>query len=148
MNDSRSSAEALQPGLAVAPNGTVVVTFYDRRLACPTRDSAEAKGAGLGFDLVQAFGRSNYCMNTAVQLYRPGLKPIGHNIRMSPHTWDPQLNAARYVCICSPASFIGDYFGVDARGGYAYTSSVSTYNEGARNPLFDQQQDVARLKIP
>jgi len=148
VNDSRSSAEALQPGLAVAPNGTVVVTFYDRRLACPTRDSAEAKGAGLGFDLVQAFGRSNYCMNTAVQLYRPGLKPIGHNIRMSPHTWDPQLNAARYVCICSPASFIGDYFGVDARGGYAYTSSVSTYNEGARNPLFDQQQDVARLKIP
>src|SRR5881275_1453947 len=87
-------------------------------------------------------------MNTAVQLYRPGLKPIGHNIRMSPHTWDPQLNAARYVCICSPAIFIGDYFGVDARGGYAYTSSVSTYNEGGRNPLFDQQQDVARLKIP
>jgi hypothetical protein len=148
VNDNRSDAEALQPGLAVAPDGTVVVAFYDRRLPCPARGSAEATGGGLGFDLVEAFGAPNYCINTAVQLYRPNLKPIGHNIRMSPHTWDPQLNAARYVCICAPASFIGDYFGVDARGGYAYTSSVSTYNEDGRNPLFDQQQDVARLQIP
>jgi hypothetical protein len=67
---------------------------------------------------------------------------------MSPHTWDPQLNAARYACICITPSFIGDYFGVDARGGYAYTSSVSTYNENGQNPLFDQQQAVARLRIP
>ena len=148
VNDNPSGAEALQPGLAVAPDGTVVVSFYDRRLPCPARGSAEATGAGLGFDLMTAFGRTNYCLNTAVQLYKPGLKPIVHNIRMSPHTWDPQLNAARYACICTPASFIGDYFGVDARGGYAYTASVSTYNEGGQNPLFDQQQAVARLRIP
>jgi hypothetical protein len=148
VNDNRSSAEALQPGLAVAPDGTVVVAFYDRRLPCPARGSAEANGAGIGFDLVEAFGLRNYCVNTAVQLYRPNLRPIGHNIRMSPHTWDPQLNSARWACICSPASFIGDYFGVDARGGYAYTSAVSTYNENGLNPLFDQQQDVAKLKIP
>jgi hypothetical protein len=148
VNDNRSGTEALQPGLAVAPNGTVVVAFYDRRLPCPARGTVEANDAGIGFDLVVAFGRTNYCINTAVQLYRPNLKPIGHNIRMSPHTWDPQLNAARPVCICAPTSFIGDYFGVDARGGYAYTSSVSTYNENGGNPLFDQQQDVARLKIP
>jgi hypothetical protein len=148
VNDNRSGAEALQPGLAVAPDGTVVVAFYDRRLACPARGSAEAAGAGIDFDLVDAFGRTNYCINTAVQLYRAKLKPIGHNVRMSPHTWDPQLNAARPYCICSPASFIGDYFGVDARAGYAYTSSVSTYDENGQNPLFDQQQAVARLKIP
>jgi hypothetical protein len=148
VNDDRSGAEALQPGLAVAPDGTVVVSFYDRRLPCPSRGSTEATGAGLAFDLIPAFGRENYCINTAVQLYRPGLKPIGHNIRMSPHTWDPQLNAARYVCICSPPSFIGDYFGVDARGGFAYTSSVSTYNESGLNPLFDQEQSVARVRIP
>jgi hypothetical protein len=148
VNDNQSGTEALQPGLAVAPNGTVVLAFYDRRLPCPARGTVEANDAGIGFDLVVAFGRTNYCINTAVQLYRPNLKPIGHNIRMSPHTWDPQLNAARPVCICAPTSFIGDYFGVDARGGYAYTSSVSTYNEKGGNPLFDQQQDVARLKIP
>jgi hypothetical protein len=148
VNDNRSGAEALQPGLAVAPDGTVVVAFYDRRLPCPARGSAEATNAGIEFDLVVAFSRTNYCINTAVQLYRPGLKPIGHNIRMSSHAWDPQLNAARPVCICAPTSFIGDYFGVDARGGFAYTSSVTTYNEDGRNPLFDQQQDVARLKIP
>ncbi len=148
VNDNRSGAEALQPGIAVAPNGTVVVAFYDRRLQCPTRGSAEAAAAGISFDFVVAFGRTNYCINTAVQLYRADLKPIGHNIRMSAHTWDPQLNAARYSCICIPSSFIGDYFGVDARGGYVYTSSVSTYDENGRNPLFDQQQDVAKLKIP
>ena len=104
--------------------------------------------AGLRFDPLDPFGRADYCVNTAVQLYRSGLRPIGHNIRMSPHTWDPQLNASRYVCICTPASFIGDYFGVDARSGFAYTSSVSTYDEQGRNPLFDQQQAVARLRIP
>ena len=94
-------------------------------------------------------GHRKVCLRERrANMRRLRLRPVGHNVRLSPHTWDPQLNAARYVCICSPASFIGDYFGVDARGGYAYTSSVSTYNEGGRNPLFDQQQDVARLKIP
>ena len=149
VNDNTGTApEALQPGLAVAPNGTVAVTFYDRRLACPGRGTAEAAGAGLQFDPRSPYGRVNYCINTAMQLYRPNLRPLGHNIRMSPHTWDPQLSAARYSCICSPGSFIGDYFGIDARGGFVYTSSVTTYNEGGANPLFHQQQLVSKLRIP
>ena len=126
VNDNRSGAEALQPGLAVAPDGTVVVSFYDRRLPCPARGSAEATGAGLGFDLVTAFGRTNYCLNTAVQLYKPGLKPIGHNIRMSPHTWDPQLNAPRYACICTPASFNASWRSPFARSSTA--RAVSSLN--------------------
>ena len=148
VNDNRSVAEALQPGIAVAPNGTVVVSFYDRRLLCPAHDTAEATGAGLIFDPLSPYSRLNFCINTAVQLYHPGLRPIGHNIRMSPHTWDPQLSAARFACICNRASFIGDYFGVDARGGFAYTSSVTTYNENGENPLFHQQQLVSKLRIP
>jgi hypothetical protein len=148
VNDNPGTApEALQPGIAVAPNGTVAVTFYDRRLPCPARGSAEATAAGLQFDSRSPYGRVNYCINTAVQLYRANLRPLGHNIRLSPHTWDPQLSAARYACICSPGSFIGDYFGIDARGGFVYTSSVSTYNEGGANPFFHQQQLVSRLRL-
>jgi hypothetical protein len=149
VNDNPGTAsEALQPGIAVAPNGIVAVTFYDRRLPCPAQGSAETTAAGLMFDGRAPYDRVNYCINTAVQLYRPNLRPIGHNVRMSPHTWDPQLSAARYSCICSPGSFIGDYFGIDARGGFVYTSSVSTYNESGSNPFFHQQQLVSKLRIP
>ena len=149
VNDNRGVAEALQPALAVAPNGTVVASFYDRRLPCPAHGSADATGAGLAFDPLSPYDKVNFCINAAVQLYRPGLRPIGHNIRMSPHTWDPQLSAARFACICNPrATFIGDYFGVDARGGFVYTSSVTTYNELGQNPLFHQQQLVSKLRLP
>jgi len=99
------------------------------------------------FDPRQPFGRVNYCINTAVQLYRPSLRPIGHNVRVSPHTWDPQLSAARWASISQPGSFIGDYFGIDVRSGVVYTSSVSTYNEGGANPFFHQQQLVSRLRL-
>jgi hypothetical protein len=148
VNDGRGAGEAFQPALTVAGSGTMAVSFYDRRLACPSRGTAEAAAAGLQFDPRAPFGASNYCINTAVQLYRPGLRPIGHNVRMSLHTWDPQLSAARFVCICVPASFIGDYFGAAAGGGFAYTSSVTTYNESGQNPFFHQQQLVSKLKLP
>jgi hypothetical protein len=147
VNDNRGDGEALQPGIAVSPTGTVVVTFYDRRLACPARGTPDAAGSGVDLDPRQPYGRTNYCINTGVQRYRPGLRPIGHNIRMSPHTWDPQLSAARPQCICAPGSFIGDYFGIDVRGGFAYTSSVTTYNENGTNPFFHQQQLVSKLAV-
>ena len=147
VNDNAGGAEALQPGVAVSPAGTVVVTFYDRRLACPARGTAEATGSGIALDPRAPYGRTNYCINTAVQRYRPGLRPIGHNVRMSPHTWDPQLSTAHPDCICSPGTFIGDYFGIDVRGGFAYTSSVTTYDEGGINPLFHQQQLVSKLPV-
>jgi hypothetical protein len=68
-------------------------------------------------------------------------------VRLSLHTWDPQLSAAHPGCICSAGSFIGDYFGLDARGGFAYTASVTTYDEGGTNPAFHQQQLVSRLRV-
>jgi hypothetical protein len=148
VEDSRGPGEALQPNLAVAPDGTVAVAFYDRRLRCPADGTPEAIGAGLAFDPLAPFGRADYCINTALQLYRPGLRPMGHNIRLTPHTWDPQLSAARWSCACQATSFIGDYFGVDARGGFAYTSAVTTYDEGGLNPLHHQQQLVSKLALP
>ena len=148
VNDARGSGEAMQPALTVAPSGVVGVAFYDRRLACPGRGGSEASGAGLAFDPDQPYGRLNFCINTAVQLYRAGLRPIRHNVRLSAHTWDPQLSAPRFACICAPASFVGDYFGADARGGFVYTASVTTYNEEGKNPFFHQQQLVSKLKLP
>ncbi|MDX6401795.1 MAG: hypothetical protein QOF27_2401 [Gaiellaceae bacterium] len=148
INDGSGEGDALQPNLAVAPNGTVAVAFYDRRLACPARDTAEATIAGLLFDPRLPFGEANYCINTAVQFYRPKLGPIGHNVRLSEHTWDPQLSSPRFDCICSPASFIGDYFGIDSRGGFTYTASVATFNAAGENPGYHQQQLVSKLRTP
>ena len=147
VNDS-AAGDALQPNLAVAPNGTIAVAFYDRRLACPARDTPEATIAGLLFDPRIPYGAVNYCVNTAIQFYRARLQPVGHNIRLSEHTWDPQLSSPRFDCICNPASFIGDYFGVDSRGGFTYTASVETYNGAGENPGYHQQQLVSKLRTP
>ncbi len=154
VNDNAGPTEAMQPNLAVAPNGTVTLAFYDRRLPCPSEGSAEAAGSGIAFDPGTAaspgtpWGRSNYCVNSAVQFYRPNLTPIGHNVRLSAHTWDPQLSALHPGCICTSGTFIGDYFGVDSGGGYTYTTSVSTFNDAGENPSFHQQQIVARIATP
>jgi hypothetical protein len=148
INDASGEGDALQPNLAVAPNGTVAVAFYDRRLPCSARDTTEATIAGLLFDPRLPFGAANYCINTAVQFYRPKLGPIGHNIRLSEHTWDPQLSSPRFDCICNPASFIGDYFGIDSRGGFTYTASVETFNAAGENPGYHQQQLVSKLRTP
>jgi hypothetical protein len=142
VNDGPDDVEALQPRVEVAPNGTVAVTFYDRRLACPSDPAS-----GVEFDPLAPAGMTNFCINTAIQFYQPDLTPLGHNIRLSQFTWDPQLNAAKRFCICGSTTFIGDYFGLDFGGGYAYTSSVSTYDYG-HNPSNYQQQIVARVPLP
>jgi hypothetical protein len=146
VNDNAGPTEALQPNLNVAPDGTVSVAFYDRRLACPSAN-ADAAAAGLAFDPLAPFGAANFCVNTAIQFYRPNLAPIGHNIRLSPHTFDPQLSSPHPGSIGGSTGFIGDYFGVDSGGGYTYTTSVTTYDDGA-NPFFHQQQLVSKIRTP
>src|SRR4051812_25863720 len=127
VNDNAGATEALQPNLDVAPDGTVVDAFYDRRLACPAQGTADAAGAGIAYDPGTAassgtpYGRANYCVNTAAQFYKPNLTPIARNLRLSTHTWDPQLSALRPSCICSSSTFIGDYFGVASSEGLTYT---------------------------
>ena len=147
VNDNAGPTEALQPNLNVAPSGTVSVAFYDRRLACPGAGTAEASAAGIAFDPMSPYSAANYCINTAIQFYRPSLAPIGHNVRLSAHTWDPQLSAPHPTCITCSGTFIGDYFGVDSGGGATYTTSVSTFNNGT-NPFFHQQQVVAKIATP
>jgi hypothetical protein len=148
VNDNSNGGEAFQPAIVAAPNGRVAVAFYDRRLACAARDTAEATIAGLIFDPRAPFGRTNYCVNTALQFYTAALKPLGHNIRLSPQAWDPQLSSPHPECICTNPSFLGDYFGLDSRGGFTYTTSVETYNAAGENPGFHQQQLVSKLRTP
>lgn len=160
VNDNKSTVDEFQPNLAAAPNGTVSVNFYDRRLACPAAGTAEATGAGLALDqsnpyyaATPPYGANNYCVNTSIQFYNAGLNPIGHNIRLSQHTWDPQLNSPFPAGVGVALGFIGDYFGntiapAPTGGGLVdYTTSVSTYNDGS-NPANQQQQVVATIAVP
>lgn len=149
VNDNVSPVDELQPNLAVdSGSGKVAVAFYDRRLACPPAWGDDGARAGIQWDPSQPYGASNYCVNTAVQYYDAQLRPIGHNLRASAHTWDPQLNAPHTGCICGTTTFIGDYFGIDSDGSAMYTTSVSTYDYAGENPTNYQQQIVARVPIP
>jgi hypothetical protein len=146
INDNQSkTVDALQPNLTTSATGKVLVAFYDRRLTCPT--GAEAVAAGLGLDPNKPSGALNYCINASLQAYTSSLSPIGHNIRLSLHTWDPQLNSMKAAGINAFEGFIGDYYGNVTAGTTDYTTSVSTYDDGT-NPGHFQQQVVARVTIP
>src|SRR2546428_2431184 len=159
VNDNMANnVDEFQPQLAVAGDGTVSVNFYDRRLACPAAGTTEAAGAGIALDTVNPhytgalppYGASNHCINTSVQFSSARLAPFGHNIRLSQHTWDPQLNAPwRFGSsfFVGKDTFIGDYFGNDFAGAMSLTTSVSTYDDGT-NPNHYQQQVVATVSIP
>jgi hypothetical protein len=141
VNDNLSRVDEFQPNLSVAPDGTVSVAWYDRRLACPTDSSTLGSDPG-------AAGASNYCINASVQFYGPTLQPHGQNIRLTQHTWDPQLNSPLADSIGGSEGFIGDYFGNDASvGSTDWFTFVSTYDDGT-NPQNYQQQVVAKLATP
>jgi hypothetical protein len=159
VNDNASAVDEFQPNLTTATDGTVSVNFYDRRLPCPAAGTAEAGAAGLALDTVNPnysgslppYGATNYCVNASVQFYTARLRPIGHNIRISQHTFDPQLDAPHTSCATCIGTFIGDYFGniVAESGGVAtnYATFVSTYDHG-RNPAHHQQQIVSAIRVP
>ncbi len=160
VNDNASAVDEFQPNLAVAPNGTVSVNFYDRRLACPDAGTTAAANAGLALDMVNPnysgslppYSASNYCVNASIQFYDPMLNPKGHNIRLTANTWDPQLNSPHPGSASGRETFIGDYFGNDVgqREGNKvndYSTFTSTYNDGT-NPQNQQQQVVATVVVP
>src|SRR2546430_14871084 len=110
------------------------------RSPCPAAGSTEAAAAGLALDTVNPnyagtmppYGATNYCVNAIVQFSRPALGPIGHNVRISAHAFDPQLDSPHPGCASCLTTFIGDYFGnvVAPSGGVDYASFVSTYDDG------------------
>jgi hypothetical protein len=155
VNDNTGQVDEFQPNLATAPDGAVSVAFYDRRLPCAAAGSAEAAAAGLSLDTANPnysgalppYGATNYCVSASIQFYSPTLQPKGHNIRISEHTWDPQLNSPHSGSATANTTFIGDYFGNTTAGSEQVTTSVSTYDDGA-NPYHYQQQIVARIPLP
>ena len=159
VNDNTGRVDEFQPNLATAPNGTVSVNFYDRRLACPAAGTAEAAAAGLALDVsnpnyagpLPPYGATNYCVNASVQFYDATLRPLGHNVRISAHPFDPQLDAPHTSCATCTTTFIGDYFGnvvgPAAGGALDYATFVSTYDDGS-NPGHHQQQIVAAVRVP
>ena len=158
VNDNASAVDEFQPNVAAAADGTVSVNFYDRRLACQKSNDADAARSGIALDTANPnysgalppYGATNYCVNTSIQFYSSTLQPIGHNIRLSGHTWDPQLNAPwRYgsSTFTGKDTFIGDYFGNDFSAKTSLTTSVSTFDDG-NNPHHYQQQVVATIQIP
>jgi hypothetical protein len=162
VNDNASPVDEFQPNLTVAADGTVSVNFYDRRLACPAAGTTEAADAGIALDgaaqnpdytgPVPPYGATNYCVNASIQFYHPDLTPIGHNIRLTAHTWDPQLNAPHPGSASGEETFIGDYFGnitgPAATGTLDYSTFTSTYNANNINPRNYQQQIVATVTVP
>ncbi len=156
VNDNASPVDEFQPNLATAPNGVVSVNFYDRRLACPAAGTAEAAAAGLALDVSQPYGATNYCVNASVQFYDATLKPLGHNVRISAHAFDPQLDAPHTSCATCTTTFIGDYFGnvvgpdpggPTSNGAVNYATFVSTYDYGS-NAAHHQQQIVSAIRVP
>jgi len=145
-NDNTAAVDEFQPNLTVAANGTVSVAFYDRRLACPSAGTAEGSAAGIPLD-PGASGASNYCINSSVQFYGARLNPLGNNIRLTQHCWDPQLDAPHTSSPGSSSTFIGDYFGNDTSGSTDVFTFVSTYNDGT-NAANRQQQVFATVAIP
>jgi len=165
VNDNASAVDEFQPNLTTSASGTVSVNFYDRRLACPAMGTTEATNAGIALDQTNQnpdykgptppYGAANYCVNASIQFYTPTLGLISgynHNIRLTQHTWDPQLNALHPGSPGGEETFIGDYFGnivVDATA-TDYSTFVSTYNDnkGNGNASHYQQQVVATIGIP
>jgi len=159
VNDNANhNIDAMQPNLTAAADGTVSLAFYDRRLTCPDAGTTEATGAGLALDTVNSnysgslppYGALNYCVNSSIQFYNADLSLITgyrHNIRISQHTWDPQLNSLKPSSISATEGFIGDYYGNITSGSTDYTTSVSTFDD-ITNPNHFQQQVVATLTVP
>jgi hypothetical protein len=158
VNDNATALDEFQPNLAAGTDGTVSVNFYDRRLACPTKTSSEAGHSGIALDqqnpayagAMPPYGAINYCVNTSIQFYSATLQPLGRNIRLSQHTWDPQLNAPdRFgsTTFAGKDTFLGDYFGNDFAGSMSLTTSVSTFDDGS-NPGHYQQQVIASVSVP
>src|SRR2546427_307926 len=157
VNDNANpSVDAFQPNLAVGPDGTVSVNFYDRRLACPAARTRAAANAGLALDRsnpnyggsLPPYGATHYCITSSVQFYAADLAPKGHNVRITQHSWDPQLNSPNRSCPCNPLdTFLGDYFGNEIAGSIDYATFISTYDDGT-NPHHYQQQVVAKISLP
>ena len=94
VNDNASAVDEFQPNLTTAPDGTVSVSFYDRRLACPPA-GPEATAAGIQLD--QANQNPAYTgpvpPYNASELLRQRERPVLQR-RPEPHPREPAQHPA------------------------------------------------------
>ena len=79
-----------------------------------------------------------------MQFYGAKLVPIGHNVRASARTWDPEQQR---IFTRSGLGFIGDYFGLAMSSTKTFVLNVSTADLGS-NPAHFQQQILQTLSTP
>ena len=146
-----STTDQFQPSVAAGPGGGVAVAFYDRRAACPSDPSIRP----------QDVSRTNFCIDVSLQAYHDsgsGAVPVGHNVRMTNDSWDPEQPAQNVGGLpqlpCADADcsmhFIGDYFGLAISGTNVYGLFVSTHypsglTSDAGGPVYYQQQVLATV---
>jgi hypothetical protein len=148
-NANPPATDQFQPQVAAGPRGAVAVNFYDRRADCPADSSV----------LPTDVGRHNFCIDVSLQAFTDsgaGAVPVGHNVRASQFTWDPeqpgqtvggidQMACAAHQDPCTTRAFIGDYFGLAISGANFYTLGVSTHYPSSvtadgGGPVYYQQQ--------
>jgi hypothetical protein len=104
------------------------VAFYDRRRPCPNGPSI----------LPADVGKTNFCIDVSLQAYKDsghGAAPVGHNVRITDFSWDPQQPGQTVGGLsqlpCADANcrvgFIGDYFGLAVSDNNIYGLFVSTH---------------------
>jgi len=91
--------------------------------------------------------KSNFCIDTTIQFFsdQGSLKPIGHNIRVTKSSWDPD-NSGSLGWKGLPLLFIGDYFGLALTNATAYVFFPANYDLG-NNPTQDLQMFVGRIGL-
>jgi hypothetical protein len=141
VNDNTNSpADMFQPVVAVSPSGLVAVGFYDRRLTCPATVEVVPNDVG----------ESNRCIDVTTQFYTDegSLKPVGHNVRVTKTSWDPNTSGTSGLTTAGQKlTFIGDYFGLALTDSMAYPFFTANFNLG-ENPTNDVQIFVGRVKTP
>ncbi len=122
-----------QPQISVAPNGRVAVSWFDRRLNCPTDSWIPPAHRGL----------SNFCIDTFITRSFDDGQTWVANLRASAQTWDWSLNLPLDG---SGDGFIGDYQGIASSNEFDFPFWNATANLGD-NPENYQEIFVARVGI-
>ncbi len=127
-----NGVDQIQPQIAVARNGRVAVTWFDRRLPCPD----------LPWIPEEHVGRANMCIDTFLTRSFDDGVTWGPNIRVSAQTWDWTLNLP---LADRNTGFIGDYQGLASSDDYDYPVWNATANLGDND---DNHQQIFVARVP
>src|SRR2546428_1830313 len=124
INDPSAAGDTFQQKIMAAPDGTIAVAFYDRRLTCPTSDPITAD-----------IGKANTCIDVTIQFFNADGSWRGDNRRVTGESWDPNIAPPQPGGLTATTTFIGDYFGgamtSDASAHLFFVSTSSAFQTNA-----------------